>query len=447
MHLVRPALCLMLLASLAAPAQAQRGDPIPKLEAARAKSPRSVGALRALGIAYYNAKRYADARASLELARTIDPKDGISALYAGLSAEGAGDLTAARNAYNSYLAVGKTKKVRNDIRARLVALSRAEMVNAAKAAVANEGQISQIAGSPRTIAVPPLRFSGTDTTLIPLERGMAELLITDLSRSSQLTVVERDRMQALADEIKLSQSDRVDAATAVRAGRLIQAGRIVNGAIVQSGNRELTLDATIVNVSTSQSGAPSQVRDDLDALFDMEKRLVFQLFDALEIRLTPAERELVEQRPTRNLNAFLSYSRGLMAADDGRFDDAARYFENARSLDPGFGAATARFNAAQQAQLGAQVSASTVESDIKKSAEGQVVTSAERGVVSTTTTAITTTLANAVSDVNPSAATTVASTTSTTSSATPQRDATTSTTATDAPAARTGTVTIVIRRP
>ena len=59
---------------------------------------------------------------------------------------------------------------------------------------------------------------------MPLERGLADLLITDLSRSAQLTVVERDRMQALADEIQLSQSDRVDAATSVRAGKLIQAG-------------------------------------------------------------------------------------------------------------------------------------------------------------------------------------------------------------------------------
>ena len=57
--------------------------------------------------------------------------------------------------------------------------------------------------------MPPLRFNGTDSTLKPLERGMAELIITDLSRSARLTVVERDRMQALADEIQLLCTTRI----------------------------------------------------------------------------------------------------------------------------------------------------------------------------------------------------------------------------------------------
>ena len=45
----------------------------------------------------------------------------------------------------------------------------------------------------------------------PLERGFAELLTTDLSRSSKLTVVERARIQTLLDELALQQSGRTDA--------------------------------------------------------------------------------------------------------------------------------------------------------------------------------------------------------------------------------------------
>ena len=50
----------------------------------------------------------------------------MSALYAGLAAEARNDFTAAKDAYNSYLVVGKTRSVRNDIRARLVALCGAQ---------------------------------------------------------------------------------------------------------------------------------------------------------------------------------------------------------------------------------------------------------------------------------------------------------------------------------
>jgi len=85
MRLVARALLLLLLT--AGPGAAQRGDPIARLESARARSPRSVPALRALGIAYYKAQRFREALPVLESARTLDPKDGLSSLYAGLTAE------------------------------------------------------------------------------------------------------------------------------------------------------------------------------------------------------------------------------------------------------------------------------------------------------------------------------------------------------------------------
>ena len=61
----------------------------------------------------------------------------------------------------------------------------------------------------------PFRFTGSDTSLKPLERGMAELIVTDLSRSQSLKVVERAQLQSLLDEIQLQQSGAVAAGTAL----------------------------------------------------------------------------------------------------------------------------------------------------------------------------------------------------------------------------------------
>jgi tetratricopeptide (TPR) repeat protein len=377
MRLVRlvPTLALLAAAGSALPAQGR--DAIVRLEEARAARPNNVAALRALGVAYFKADRFQDARTVLDQARRIDPRDGVSALYAGLSAEALEDFTNAKAAYNSYLDVGRSRRVRNQIRERLVAMARLEVVAAAKAAVANENQLSQNAGDPRTIAVPAFRFQGPDSSLAPLERGMAELVITDLSHSAQLTIVERDRMQAIADEIQLGAGDRTDPGTAARAGRLMQAGRLVSGGILQVGS-QLRLSSSVVEVATSQISDPAEVTNDLDALFAAQKQLVLRIFDQLGVTLTPAERQLVDRTPTTNLNAFLDYSRGLMAADDGRFEDATRFFESARALDPGFGAAASRASAAQAAALGAQVSATTIEAGLQGSAEGETVEAASR---------------------------------------------------------------------
>lgn len=449
MRIVRMVPLLLLLAIAASTLPAQGRDAVSRLEAARAARPNNVAALRALGVAYYEADRFEEARTVLDQARRLDPKDGVSALFAGMSAEALKDFTNARAAYNSYLQVGRTRRVRNQITQRLVAMSHDEIVESAKAAVANEATLSTTPGDRRTVAVPPLRFSGTDDLFAPLERGIAELIITDLSHSSQLTLVERDRMQALSDEIQLG--ERADAASAVRAGQLMQAGRLVSGAIIQSGD-QLTLTSSVVEVATSEISAPAQVTNGLDALFASQKQLVFRIFDQLGVSLTPAERQLVDRSPTSNFNAFLDYSRGLVAADDGRFDDAARFFESASLLDPGFGAASSRAQAAQAASLGAQVTSVTIQAGLQGSTEGQTVSAAQQGN-SSSGGGLTETLRQTAQDVNPPSVSSVSNqagtgtTTNTTLNPTPVRDAPSENAGTSTPVPRTGTVTVVIRRP
>lgn len=455
MRLVVRALLLLLLT--AGPGAAQRGDPIARLESARARSPRSVPALRALGIAYYKAQRYRDALPVLESARTIDPKDGLSSLYAGLTAEALQDLGAARRAYEAYLQFGVSRRTKEQIRARLVALVRQEAVASAKAALADEARLAGAPGSPLTVAVPPLMFRGSDTLLKPLERGLAELLITDLSRSAKLTVVERDRMQALADEIQLGASGAVDSGSTVRAGRLIQAGTVVNGIILQQGASGLTLDARLVRVADGRFGDPATVTNSLDALFAMEKQLAFALFDRLGVELTPAERQLVERRPTTNLNAFLAYSRGLQATDAGRFEDASRFFNEARSMDPAFGLAATKAQAtaaaSQASSAGVEVAAATIEASLQGTPEAATVQAAVTGSTGAGLGAgggggVAATLANASQSLNPPAVSVQTTSASGPPPAAPppQRDASTSTTAVDTPV-RSGTVTIIIRRP
>jgi len=441
--LALPLLCGLAL-SASGCASAGSSSSLARLEAARTANPGSVAALRALGIAYYKDKRYADARTVLDAARKLDPKDGVSALYAGLSAEALEDYTGAKDAYNAYLQVGKTRSVRNDIRARLVLLTRAEMHASAKAAIANEARLAQVAGDPRTVAVMPMTFSGTDQTLAPLSRGMSDLLINDLARAPELQLLERDRVQAMIDEVALSQSGKVDAATSVRAGKLVRASRVVQGGITQTGARNLTVNAAVMQVATSeQQGKDVQSSDVIDQIFAIEKNLALGLFDQMGVRLSAADRAAIEQRPTRSLQAFLAYSNGLVAEDEGRYGDAVRFYDQARSIDPGFGAALQKAQSARSAQQGAQVTAAKVESGLKSGGEGATA-AASTGIGST--------LANAVGDINPSAANNVNTSTGGSAGQTTQappttRDPTAEKTGSDQPAPKTGTVSIIIRRP
>jgi tetratricopeptide (TPR) repeat protein len=372
---------LLLASTLAvnacATAISSSADNITRLERASASKPESEAAQRSLGIAYFQANRYGDARAALDHAASMDPHDGVVALYRGLTAEAQNDVPAARGAYESYLMYGKTRAVKTQIAERLVVIARKENQLAAKQAIAQEQQLASVPGSPRTIAVLPFKFSGADTSLEPLERGFAELVATDLSRSSQLTVVERARLQALLDEIQLQQTAGVEAGTGVRAGKILQAGRLVGGTIAQLDSNQLRADAFITDVRTTETeGRGANDQQALDQLFTLEKNIVLRLLADMGVTLTTAERNAIEQRPTRSLAAFLAYSRGLELEDEGRFDAASRLFDNAVRLDPGFGAAQQRSREAKSAAAGTQVSVKSVQSGLRGTSEGASVSAA-----------------------------------------------------------------------
>jgi len=403
---MRRSLMLLLVAGLAGTTGCVPHNPataVTRLEAKRAAHPDAAKTLRALGIAYHDAGRFADAIRVLGRARELMPNDGVTALYLGMSAEATGDLKTARSAYEGYVRYGRTSRVRSQLRGKLAALARKELEAEAKATVAQEAAIGAAGGSPRTVAVLPLAFSGTDTTLSSLGRGLADLMITDLSRSSQLTVVERDRLDALLDEINRSNTGAIDSATTVRSGRLARAGRVVRGSVTQLQGSALRADAAVIDVSTAQAGRPLNADFSLDALFDAEKRIVFGVFDDIGITLTTAERAAIDQRPTRSIAAFLAYSGGLAAEDSGRFDLAARLFSEAARIDPGFSAAQAGANRAQATASGQGVTAATVQASLAGTAEGAIVSAAESGEAGDAS-RLASTLGSARDDLNPSPA-------------------------------------------
>src|SRR5688572_26340322 len=98
--------------SLGACASGASGRSIAHLEEAQRAEPGSFAVNRELGVSYYKAGRHAEARLALETAARLDPQDGTTALYLGLSAEELGDLAAAKRAYSIYLAVGRISRVR-----------------------------------------------------------------------------------------------------------------------------------------------------------------------------------------------------------------------------------------------------------------------------------------------------------------------------------------------
>ncbi|MGE0351879.1 MAG: CsgG/HfaB family protein [Gemmatimonadales bacterium] len=316
---------------------------IGSLEAARQARPDDPAVLTRLGIAYYNANDYARAKDVLLSSLALDRGGFSAAVYLGLAYEELGQLDSARAAYERAANMNVSSSQRGEVQNRLALLTRKELQQQARQALAQEAVLSRTPPTENTVAVFPFRYVGSNEDLKPLEVGLSHLIITDLSRVSQLRLLERERVQVLLDEMALAESGRVQAATGARSGRLLRAARVVQGAIQdQPGRDDLRVDASVVDVTTSEISATSTATDPLQQLFDAEKQIVLGLLERMGITLSPAERRAISERPTADLQAFLAFSRGLEAEDRGDFSAAAGYYNAALARDPNFRAARER---------------------------------------------------------------------------------------------------------
>jgi TolB-like protein len=412
---------------------------IPQLEDAHSRQPSDANTLTRLGVAYFKAERFGDARQVLDSAVARDASNGIAAVYLGMATEATGDFPAARVAYTHYVSIARSGELKETARRRLALVGRHEMEFQARQALAQEATLAQAPPDANTVAVMPFSYSGTNPEIQPLTRGLAQLVVTDLAKSRQIRVLERERMQAMLAEMRLADSGLANPQTALRSGRLLRASRVVQGTIVEQGSN-LRVDAAVVDVATTGVAGSAGASDALNRLFDLEKQVVLSIFSTLGIQLSEQERSSINQRPTQNVQAFLAYSRGLEAEDRGDFNGARDAFGEAAGLDPSFRAAAQGSSTAGDLSIAAQQTTAQVEAVV-------VQTQAAEGSSGVTEDARRDALQQANNSVTPTQ--TVQTNTEQTQQQTqaPNRQPAAETTGTQSPAPPTGTVVIVIRRP
>jgi tetratricopeptide (TPR) repeat protein len=328
---------------------------IPRLEQEASARPDDADVNTALGVAYFRADRFEEARTVLKRVVDAGSQNGDAYLYLGLANEQLKDWTSARGAYEKYIEVGSDGDAKERVRDRLSLVAREELRQSARVVLEREQQMSDDPPTPRTVAVMPFRLVGTSEELAPLQTALSDMIITDLSVSPAITSIERVKINAMIDEMLLAQAGLAESTTGARVGRLLKAEHVVQGVLAQSGQEQLRMDATVLNTERREATGSFGRDQQLNAIFDLEKEIVFNIFSTLGVTLTAAERERINENRAGNLLAFLAYGRGLDAMDEGNFQQAATFFRQAVQLDPGFGRATIQQQEAAELQTAVEV--------------------------------------------------------------------------------------------
>ncbi|MCX8117570.1 MAG: CsgG/HfaB family protein [Desulfobacterota bacterium] len=182
-----------------------------------------------------------------------------------------------------------------------------------------------------TVAVLYFENKTGNPDLDPLQKGLALMLITDLSTLKGLQVVERIKLQALVEEMGFGTAGLVQPGTAPRVGRLLGARWIIGGEIVKGS---IHLKSTLLDVGEQRIVGQPLVTGELADLFRLEKELLFKLIEFLKIEVSPQEREELRKYISTNLRALTLLFKGIEASDRGQYEKAGQFYESALKEDP-----------------------------------------------------------------------------------------------------------------
>ncbi len=225
-------------------------------------------------------------------------------------------------------------------------------------AVAVPSLVAAQGGSKPTVAV--LYFNNSaigaaNAELQPLSKGIADMLIGELAANPGIRVVERDQIQKVLEEQKLSTEGKVDNESAVKVGKLVGAQYMVTGGFVTDRSGRMRFTARVFNTETSlivfpAAGGPNGVvNGKIEDFMELVVQLAAKINDgaklpAIPARVGEARKEAAKKVP---YEAIALYSKGLAAKDAGNKAEAETLFRKSLDKFPAFDKAEAELKKLQ----------------------------------------------------------------------------------------------------
>jgi adenylate cyclase len=185
----------------------------------------------------------------------------------------------------------------------------------------------------KSIAVLPFENLSEDKANAYFADGIQEEILTRLSRIRDLKVISRTSTQ----RFKSSTEDISHIA------KKLGVAHILEGSVRKAGNRA-RVHVQLIDAESDDHLWAERYDRELDDIFEVESDIAANVAEALQARLSGAERQAISAQPTKNIEAHELYLKGryhwlkFFAPGDERVRD---YFEQAIQLDPSYAPAYA----------------------------------------------------------------------------------------------------------
>ena len=273
-----------------------------------------------------------------------ETQKSMDRLYAaGADALARNEIDGAITAWRQYAAIAPvhlalTKKVRG----YLTLLDREAAKRFAKQVAGRERTAPYIQTDRLHLALFPF-MNQSPNAAVPasasFNRAVMAMITNDLARVPSITVLEREKIDQLVLELKLSDSPLVDRATVLAQGRLLGAGTVIAGSVFNEpgpagpGSGRYRINTAVSDVRDGQLVGLQEADGGQTEFFTLQKRIVYGILEALQIKDLPPG---VHRIHTRSWDAYARFATGLKLLAEDRFDEARAAFGAALVFDPAF---------------------------------------------------------------------------------------------------------------
>lgn len=200
------------------------------------------------------------------------------------------------------------------------------------------GTSSARAGDEPVVAVLYFDNNTGDAGFDVLQKGFADMMITDLASVDGITVVEREKLEALLGELKLQNTDYFDKKTALKLGKGLGARYAVTGSFA-AVKPKLRIDVRMIDIETGRIVVATKVTGGSDDVFELEQQLVAQFVAGMKREFEPPSRPATK---VPDVDTLLDYSKGIDLADRGDLEGAEKAMGGVVKKAPTFGLARVR---------------------------------------------------------------------------------------------------------
>src|SRR4029077_600318 len=130
-------------------------------------------------------------------------------------------------------------------------------------------------------------------------------------------------------------------------GKALGVSNILEGSVRRSGNR-VRLNVQLIDANTDEHVWANDYDRDVTDVFAIQSDLAREIANALQAKLSPAERSQMTRKPTANGEAYLAFveAHNLSCAmeDLTKLKQSEQLYQRAIELDPNFALALARYS-------------------------------------------------------------------------------------------------------